>query len=301
MILLTGATGFIGCHLLNALVEKFGKDNVLSLTSVPNSQSQYLLHNNYQFNRSFFADNGYADKIKIIIHAGAFTPKSVADANKWKECNSNIHNTEKLLDAELPALEKVIFMSTIDVYGKAELLSETSPIDPISLYGWSKLYCEKLIEAWSKAANKQYQILRVGHVYGPGEEAYKKIIPITISKIIAGQSLQMWGEGNELRSFIYIDDLVKAIIASINLDNQNGPINLVSGTSISIKQLVEKLIEISKKPVTIEKVEASAQPRDMVFDNTKMNALLTQEVSLDEGLTSEWNYMMNLSDVKGWG
>ncbi|MVN21011.1 NAD-dependent epimerase/dehydratase family protein [Mucilaginibacter arboris] len=292
MILLTGASGFIGQHLLSALIAMYGIDNVLALTSNPISGCKYLLHNNYQFERSYFSESGYANSINIIIHAGAYTPKNASQSNDWKRCNENIYNTEKLLDTDLPNLKKVIYLSTLDVYGKADLISESSLIEPISLYGFSKLYSEKLIASWANDKNKMCQILRVGHVYGPGEEVYQKIVPVTIKKIIKNEPVQIWGSGKELRAFIYIKDIIKCILNALNLNEDIGPVNLVSSNAISIADLVNKLINISGKVINIETIATTTVGRSLIFDNSKMKQyLLLSETDFDSGLAEEWHYM----------
>ena len=88
MILLTGASGFIGKHLLKLLIEKFGEENILALTTNPSVGFPHLLHNNYKFDRDFFVKNGYGN-IKTIIHAGAFTPKNKNQVNLIYSSNSN--------------------------------------------------------------------------------------------------------------------------------------------------------------------------------------------------------------------
>jgi UDP-glucose 4-epimerase len=292
MILLTGASGFIGKHLLSSLVEKYGKDHVLAFTSVPIEGYNYLLHQGYQFKSGYFAENGYADSISTVIHAGAFTPKNSSQANDWKQANKNIFNTGVLLEAELPKLEKFIYLSTLDVYGNDDIISERSPVVPASLYGWSKLYCEKMVTAWANANNKIARVLRVGHVYGPGEEAYQKIIPVAIKKILSNETLQIFGTGNELRAFINIKDIVKAILKAVEMQNAEGIINLVSNQSISIRELVNKIIRISGRQANVTTVETNAPGRNLVFDNSMMKEyLLPAEIPLDEGLLEEWNYM----------
>jgi UDP-glucose 4-epimerase len=292
MILLTGASGFIGKHLLSSLVEKYGKDQVLAFTSVASKTYNYLLHNDYQFKSDYFTEKGYADSISTVIHAGAFTPKNSSQANDWKQANKNIFNTSVLLEADMPKLEKFVYLSTLDVYGKDEVISEKSPVEPASLYGYSKLYCEKMVTAWADANKKKAQVLRVGHVYGPGDEAYQKIIPVAIKKILSGESLQIFGSGNELRAFINIRDIVKAILKVIELPDSAGVINLVSDQSVSIRELVNKIIGISGRPADIETVETSIPGRNLVFDNSKMKKyLLETEIPLEEGLLEEWNYM----------
>jgi len=296
MILLTGASGFIGKHLHNALISQYGADNILALTSNPINGSNYLLHNNYQFEPGYFVENNYADAIKIVIHAGAYTPKNASQANNYLKCNQNIHSTEKLLSADLPNLQKIIYLSTIDVYGKATVISELSLVEPVSFYGYSKLYGEKMIAAWASEKHRKFQILRVGHVYGPGEEDYQKIIPVTIKNLINKQPVQIWGSGNEIRSFIYVKDIVEAVLNAINLNEDVGPVNLASGNPISIAELVNELIRISGREITIEHVSANVAGRDLIFDNSKLKKwLLQSETALDKGLAEEWHYM-NRSD-----
>lgn len=290
MLLLTGASGFIGKHLLSLLIEKYGKDNIVCLTSQPITECSYLLHNNYQFESDFFIKNGFQD-IETIIHAGAFTPKKGSEANNIQLSNSNIFNTDQLLKATLPHLKKFIYLSTLDVYDNDNIISESTLEKPASLYGHSKLYSEKMVESWGKEYDKSVQILRIGHVYGPGEEAYLKIIPATIHNILAEKPVQIWGTGEELRSFIYIKDIVTAIVNAIQLKDV-GVINLVGNRSISINDLVNTIKQISNEDVTIEKIPAEKKGRDFVFDSSKMNTfLLSKETSLEEGLKEEFKYM----------
>jgi len=290
MLLLTGASGFIGKHLLSLLIEKHGKDNIVCLTSQPMKECRYILHNNYQFESDFFIKNGFQD-IETIIHAGAFTPKKGSEANNIQLSNSNIFNTDQLLKATLPHLKKFIYLSTLDVYDNDNIISESTLEKPASLYGHSKLYSEKMVESWGREYNKSVQILRIGHVYGPGEEAYLKIIPATIHNILAEKPVQIWGTGEELRSFIYIKDIVTAIVNAIQLKDV-GVINLVGNRSISINDLVNTIKQISNEDATIEKIPTEKKGRDFVFDSSKMNTfLLSKETSLEEGLKEEFEYM----------
>jgi len=294
MILVTGASGFIGKHLLRSLVNIYGRENVVALTSLPLADYTCLLHKGYEFDIDFFRASGYGS-IHTVIHAGAFIPKSAKDANYLKGCNSNIWTTKKILDCELPQLQKFIFISTVDIYGISDIITEETNINPVSLYGLSKYYCERMIETWGKEKSVITQILRIGHVYGPGEESFQKIIPITFKKLVNNQAPQLLGSGEEKRSFIFINDVIKSIINSLGLKELVGPVNLVSTQVISIRQLLDLLIKISGKNVVIETISETLKGRDLVFDNNKMkDFLLDSETPLREGLTEEWNYMKQL-------
>lgn len=296
MILLTGASGFIGKHLLKGLIEKFGRDRILALTSKPLPDCPYLLHNNYVFSPDMFTENSYSESIETVIHAGAFIPKSSRERDDWKLCTQNISNTQCLLDARLPRLNRIIHLSSVDLYAKADIISENTAVEPGSLYGQSKWYTEKMLGAWALANGKISQILRLGHVYGPGEEAYQKIIPVTMKNIIAGNPVEIWGDGNELRAFIYIDDVVAAIIETLSFKQSVEPLNLVSGNSISIKNLVNKIITISGKKVNVQTKPAASKTRDLVFDNSKIKMYTgLTETPLELGLRKEWEYMQTLT------
>ena len=291
MILLTGVSGFVGTHLVSALIEKYGQNNVVALTSKPLANCRYLLHHNYQFGADYFVKND-CESIKTIIHAGAYTPKKGSEASDVKLCNSNILNTEKLLCAHFPNLKKIIYLSTLDIYGSDEIISENTPEMPVSLYGFSKLYTEKMIECWALQQHVDCQILRVGHVYGPGEELYMKIIPVTIAKILQNEPAQINGTGEELRAFIYIKDLVNAIVNAIDLTEKLGVINLVSNQSISINDLVQLLLRLADSKKEVVRINETIQGRSLVFDNSKMKKyLLTSETALEEGLKEEFAYM----------
>lgn len=285
MILVTGTSGFIGSVLIERIINKYGDDKVLGLTSKKKYNHKYLLHNDYNFNNDIFIKAGYRE-ITTIIHAGAYTPKNINQANDYHKCTTNIINTNKILNADLPNLKKIIFISTLDVYSECSIINEESLVMPSTLYGQSKLYCEKLISAYTKEKNILCQILRVGHTYGPGEEAYQKVIPVMIKKILNKENIQIFGTGKDLRSFIYIDDVIDAIISSIELKTIQGPINIVSNNKITIKDLANTLIRITNANVKVEFKKSSENiQRDFIFDNSKMKKyLLSNEINLEEGL-----------------
>lgn len=289
MILLTGASGFIGKHILRALVEEYGEDKIIAFSSKKPEWGIFVPHLNYNFEPNYLKKSGYS-QIHTIIHAGAFTPKNGAEANYIIESGSNILNTQKLLSLDLPSLRKIVFLSTLDVYANIQaIISENTPINPQSLYGHSKYYCESLINTWSRQNDIEHLILRVGHVYGPGEQYYKKLIPEVMRALLRQEKVKIWGKGHDLRSFIYISDVVNSVIASLSV-KADGPINVVSDVPVSIKRVVETIIEISGLNVNPEHVSSNHVPRDLVFDNTRLKKQLYEpKIPLEEGLKAEWD------------
>ena len=288
-ILITGTSGFIGGKTLEILKEQFKDDEIIALSSVETEGVKTVLHNNYNFDDNYLKENGCSDA-DVLIHIGAFIPKNSSDVNDIEKNNSNILNTQKLLFS-LNNLKKIIFISTVDVYKTSIVTTENTEILPISLYGWSKLYCEKMIEQYALSKSIIFQILRLGHVFGPGEEKYKKILPLTINKVLNNELVEIWGDGEAIRTFIYIDDVAKAIINSIKLEASN-TINIVGNEQITINQLVESIINISNKDIKTMHISTNIPNRNLIFDNSKLKELLLFNlVTFQEGLAEEYKYM----------
>ena len=289
-ILLTGASGFIGGHILTALIERFGYASVVALTSNEISGVNCLIYDSIQ---SFNLDKNIFDDITHIVHAGAFIPKDTQQVNNISLCFESIEYTRNLLSYDFKKLIRFINISTIDIYASINgPISEDSKIDSISLYGSSKLYCEKMIKAFSNHKNISYMNLRIGHVYGPGEEKYKKVIPIAIKNIIENKPLELWGEGSDLRSFIFIEDVVESILNSLEYSEVNLDINIVSGMAVSIHELLNEIISVSGEVIGFNKKESNHERRDLVFDNSLLlKTLLRKETDLKQGLKKEYDYM----------
>ena len=295
-ILITGASGFIGGRLLDAAITVWGRDNVLAFSSRKLPACQTIVYKSAESDFGLEpADKMLLEDIEVIVHAGAYTPKNGGEANVISACNENIFFTEKLLKLPFNKLRKIVFTSTLDVYAAAIPICESTPTQPATLYGWSKLYCEQMISFFASEKKIIGQILRVGHVYGPGEEKYAKFLPKTISNIVRGGSVELYGDGAELRSFIYIDDVIKAILASVDLDEDVGVINLVGGHAVSIKEVLDQLILLSGRPVDVVQREFNGVKRDFVFDTSRLKKyLLPVETDFLSGLSTELAYFERL-------
>jgi UDP-glucose 4-epimerase len=288
-ILLTGASGFIGKHLLVAIAKlPEYRDRIVLLSSTKIEGYTTIIHNNYNYGINDFLQSGVND-IEIIIHSGAFTPKSGRDANLLAKSKSNIDSVFHLIN-NLPNIpKKIIFLSTLDVYQSCEEpINEASTTLPATLYGWSKLYGEKMLEQWANANGVALQILRIGHIYGSGEEHYQKLIPVSIRKALKGESPSIFTKGEELRSFLHVSDCINAIVSAINLNADCGPINIASDKALSVKQIIQIIIdEVGLKTSPI--IQANNIPgKNVVFDNTKMITYLTEEsITFINGIREE--------------
>lgn len=295
-ILLTGGSGFIGSKILNKLISNNSTSDVIALTSKQLNDVKCIIYKNIN---DFGLDKDYFNDITHIIHAGAFIPKNTFEANDQSKSLTNIEYTKELLSFNFKKLEAIIHLSTIDVYASTHnRICENSKIDPISLYGASKFFNEKLVKYYADERGIKHFNLRIGHVYGPGEEKYKKVLPNAIRNVLLNTPIELWGDGSDLRSFIFIDDVVETVINALNTTSDISDINVVSANSISIKDLLTKIIEISGKNLEILQKPSTHKKRDLVFDNTILiSNLLKNETDLTEGLKIEYEYMKKLYET----
>lgn len=293
-VLITGASGFIGERLVKAAITKYGRSSVVALSSRPCNYCDTIVYeaNEFEIKKT---DLKLLQEVNILLHAGSFTPKSASESNDTKGCTSNIIFTEKLFNLPFLNLEKILYLSTLDVYAHTALTTEKTPTLPTSLYGFSKLYCENLTSAHASKKSIKSQILRIGHVYGPGEQQYKKFIPNTFRQILAGKSVELWGDGSDLRSFIYIDDVVHAVLNAVSLKENVGIINIAGSTAKSILQILDLMVIVCNSEFEIIARESSLERRDSVFDTRKCKEwLLPQETDLLTGLRNEYEYLKTL-------
>ena len=252
----------------------------------------------YEVTAEDFRSSGIT-AVDHVIHLGAFIPKHAGEANDVPRNISNITNIPRLLGSLPSPVRKFVFASTIDVYGPAEgTLREDGPCCPTTLYGVSKLFGEKALETLTATADQSgtsLQILRLGHTYGPGEEEFRKFIPETIRKLLTGQPAAFTASGQERRSFIYVQDCCEMILKALDLEPGEGPINVASARSYTLKEVADELCAIHRQEAGVDVRPTWGEPpagsADVTPDVARMQRLLGEErTTLRDGLRHEYDH-----------
>lgn len=295
VILVTGANGFIGTHLV-ARLSKIADVKLLLLSRQTKQSSQenviWLKGELGELTPEYWRSLGIGH-IDYVFHLGAFTPKISADANRIDSVvDDNISGTRALLQGLPGRPDKFIFSSTIDIYTQpdnGEVSTEGSRVGTTTLYGVSKLFCESLVAAWAKEHGCNYSILRYGHIYGPGEDQYGKLIPVVIRNLLADQVPVVHGDGSTLRDYLYVGDAVEATIRAALVEGDIGPVNIVRGESVMLKEIVQLLIRLIGNNKEIYFLSGKSNGNSLRFDNSLMTKSLGnwQMISLEEGLAAE--------------
>lgn len=278
-VLLLGGTGFIGSALAKRLEQEKIGVHIIGRHDVKRLENVLPL-------------------CDTVIHlASATTPGSSA-AHPSQELG-NLALTLRLLELlqGQPETHLIFFSSGGTVYGNPDRLpvNEDAPIAPLSTYGAGKAAQENFCQAF-RLQGHAATIFRPSNVYGPGQSMRHGfgLIRTMLEHARHGTAFEIWGDGENIRDFIYIDDIVEASIHLLKRPKDSGTYNLGSGIGYSINQvkdIVEAVCRMELK--TIHRPARGIDVRSVVLDSSRLNARLGWEpsVGLGEGVARTWEWL----------
>lgn len=234
-----------------------------------------------------------AYKIDTVVHlVSTIIPGSDFENYKREYQNVIFPTIEIMKFCAERKIKFVYFSSGGTIYGDTTDLrkfKETDPMLPISYYGWSKQMMENSIHYVHRTAGLEYLILRPSNPYGNGQNIYGKqgLVAVAIGKILSGEPIQIWGDGSNVRDYIYIDDLAKIVVQLLSKGIDNITLNIGSGTGNSITEILNELKDIVAEEVKIEflpsrKVDVS----NMILDVSELKKYVEWvETPLQQGIS----------------
>jgi UDP-glucose 4-epimerase len=309
-VLVTGATGFIGSHLVRRLVDD-GVD-VHALSSVVSSvypvrlaplRDRITLHGGNLMDRSAM-DSVVADaRPTHVFHLGAYTHVG----KSWQrvdECiQTNVQGTVNLLRAlESRGYQRFVYFGTSEIYGDVDVpFREDAVVNPISPYSVSKYAGERFCRMFHRGRGWPVVMIRAFNAYGPAQTP-DRVIPEIIGRALRGDELKMT-TGRQTREFNYVDDLVDGIVRAGTVEGIDGELfNLGCGEEISMRDLATMILDLLDNPIAAKFGELPERPTEiprMFCDNTRARELLgwKPQHTLRDGLekTIEW-YRSELAD-----
>ena len=303
IILVTGATGFIGSHLIKKLVEEGAKVHILSRNE--ELHRNLILKDLDSELKLCKADLCDSASIKTCIdnvepekvfHLGAFVDLK-RDFQTANECvQTNIQGTLNMLNALKDInCSSFIHLGTYEVYGFNPVpFREEQPVDPLSPYSISKVCSEYFCRFTNKIYNIPIVLLRLANVYGPNQKS-ERLIPYVIRCCIEKKEIKLT-KGNQTRDYLYVEDAIEAIIKSSHTKEAiSEVINIGSGKEYKVKEVVQKILDLMGSSITPQYgglKHRAYEPERWYCDITKAKKILGWEphYSLDEGLekTIRW-------------
>ena len=223
--------------------------------------------------------------------------------------NSALCNLHVLEASRLQGIKKVFYSSSACMYPEYNQrdpenpkCSESSayPASPDSEYGWEKLFSERLYLSYQRNHKIKVHIARFHNIFGPEGSWYggKEKAPAAICRKVAEakkkDTIEIWGDGKQTRSFLYIDECVEAVIRLVS-SNFSGPVNVGSEERITINELASRVIQISGKYITINHIDGPTGVRGRNSDNKLITDKLrwSPKERLNEGLKKTYHWIEN--------
>jgi len=313
LALVTGGAGFIGSHLVDALLVQGARVRILDnfSTGFQANLNHLTADSRVELLRGDASDAGVvADAMKdveFVFHQAAMAsvPRSIREpalCHAW--CTTS--TVELLSAAAAGKVQRFVLASTSAAYGDSTYVSkrESDPISPLSPYAAAKLASEAYTRAFAKSFELEVVNLRYFNVFGPRQDPqseYSAVIPRFVSMILSGERPIIYGDGHQSRDFVFVGDVANANLLAATMPGvSGGTFNIGRGERTSLLELLTLLREILG-----EEIEPIHQParigdvRDSLADINEARSRLSfaPEVTMDEGLRRSVDYYRSLASA----
>lgn len=309
--LISGGAGFIGSFVCERLLQE--GNHVICVDNFITGQRKNIEHLSHNRNFTLIeADIAkpllevYETSIDFILHLASpagpnpSSPKSY-HALPVETYLANSIGTHHLLDLAKKNNAIFLFASTSEIYGDPEIhpQSETywghvNPIGPRAIYDESKRLGEAICAAWSRKFGVQTRIARIFNTYGPRMNPEDgRVIPLFIQAALQNKPLIIHGDGHQTRSFCFVDDQVKGLLALLHSDLDADPVNIGNPAELMIKELAETIIRLinSKSTIQFDKLpEDDPERRRPDISKAKEKLGWQPKINLEEGLLKTVEY-----------
>jgi len=303
-LLVTGGLGFIGSNFVlkllrenndfeitNVDAELFGSDHK-NLYEIKNSEKYHFVKGNIS-NKKFMEEQIAKCDAVINFAAESFVDRSINDANPFLV--SNIRGAFTILDIITKQDKRMIQISTDEVFGSLSngTATEESKFNPSSPYAATKAAAELLINSYFTTFNSDVVITRCTNNYGPRQFA-EKLIPKTIILAYNNKKIPIYGNGKNVRDWIYVEDHCDAVLSTLDHGKSGESYNVSANNEIDNITIVRKILEIMNKPDDLIEFVEDRPGHDLRYslDSTKISDQLDWKVKsgFDEGLeeTVQW-------------
>ncbi|PYX74644.1 MAG: NAD-dependent dehydratase [Acidobacteria bacterium] len=315
-ILVTGAGGFIGHHLVKRLKQEGywvrGVD-IKPPEYEDTAADEFQILDLRRWESCLEASENVDEVYNLAADMGGIGYITAFLAGI--SCNNILINAHMLEASRSNGVKRFLFSSSACVYAQYKQKSadvsplkeeDAYPADPEPGYGWEKLYAEELCRYYYRDYKFETRIVRFHNVYGPlgTYDGGKEKAPAAISRKVAlasgGGHIEIWGDGQQTRSFMYIDDCVEGLIRIMQSDHRE-PLNLGTDRLVTVDELVDLICGIAGKQLNKRHDLSKPQGvRGRNSDNTRLREVLGWEpaISLEEGLRATYNWIASEIEKK---
>ena len=304
-VLVLGGNGFIGSHLVDKLLIEGHSVRVFDKSDEhyrsPLKGIEYSLS---EFGNRRLLLEALTD-IDVVVHLISTTLPKTSNDDVVFDVQSNVIETLFLLEQCVSKkIKKIIFTSSGGtVYGIPETLPvvEENQTNPICSYGICKLAIEKYLSLFKELYSLDYTIIRPSNPFGPRQNPFgiQGAIPVFLGNIAKNKPIQIWGSGDIVRDFIFVEDLVDAIYNSIIYNTSSSISDIGSGQGTSLNNLLNIMRSVIKKDFSIVySNERKYDVPEIYLDISKAERELfwKPKTSLEQGINYTWDFIRSISN-----
>lgn len=302
-ILVLGGNGFIGSHLVDRLLSDGHAVRIFD--KYEEHYRKPLSNVDYRFgdfgNRGLLAEALHG--IDIVFHLICTSLPKTSNDDPVYDVQSNVIETLFLLDKCLECgIKKVVYTSSGGtIYGRPSLLpvAEDAPHEPECSYGIIKLTIEKYLALYRQLHGLDYVVVRPSNPYGTRQNPHgiQGAIPVFLGKVATGSPIEIWGDGEVVRDYLYIDDLIDCLCRAAFKELTERVFNVGCGNGISLNKLLAIIREITGKDVLVNYSPARSFDVPAIYLDTsraKLHLGWQPVTSLYEGILHTWEFISSL-------
>ena len=295
--IVTGGAGFIGSHVVDALVAQGAEVAVVdSLVhgAKENVAAGAELH--VRDIREPLDDLFDAVRPEAVLHLAAQADVRVSVARPVDDAEVNVLGTIRILEGARKHGAQVVFSSTGGaIYGDCtKSAPEDSPCEPLSPYGTAKLAAEEYLRAYNRLHGTRHIALRYGNVYGPRQDPHGEagVVAIFLGALARGEQARIFGDGSQTRDYVYVGDVARATVAA--LGHEGGVFNVGTGRETAVAELYELCARVAGSDLPAEHAPARLGELQRSFLDPTLAAEtlgFRAMVDLEDGLRSTWDWV----------
>jgi UDP-glucose 4-epimerase len=297
-ILVTGGAGFIGSHVVAALAER--GDEVVVVDDLSSGKRDNLPEGadlRVHDIREPLDEIAAGFSPETIVHLAAQADVRVSVERPAFDAAVNVVGTVNVLTAARAHGARVVFASTGGaIYGECERpANENDPREPLSPYGTAKLAGEEYLAAFGRLTGARHVALRFGNVYGPRQDPHGEagVVAIFLGRLRAGEQCRVFGDGRQVRDYVYVGDVTRAVLAAVDGDAA-GVFNVGTGVATSVLDL----FEVCRAAVGVDAAAVHAPARAGELQRSVLDPGLAErelgfraEVPFADGIGLTWSWL----------
>jgi UDP-glucose 4-epimerase len=291
-VLITGGAGFIGSSLAEALID----DNDVRVLDDCSRGSRKVVPDSVEFIEGDVRDEATVDEAvagtDVVFHQAANISVDRSVAAPVESHRINVDGTLNVLEAAREVDARVVFASSAAVYGEPTSVPvvESQRKSPSSPYGAEKLAADRYVRLYADLYDLDTISLRYFNIYGPGgvETDYSGVIDAFLTRALAGEALQIHGDGTQTRDFVHVSDVVRANMLAAVTDQVGKAYNIATGGSVTINRLAELIVDVTDSE------------SDIVHTPSRTGDIDQSEASIERA-TADLGYQPRVSLREGLG